>query len=137
MITFNFTDFLLLLLGTGDLTSVLGGIVFSLIGCAISIAFRVARGIKQNRNTPEKFSFKFYWDNNWFSVVVGYAFTLTMLRFSVDITGAETTMWLAWVYGFLNYRLGEFLNTRAELFFDAINRTPEMIGNFFKRIFKK
>lgn len=135
MIQFNFYDFIVLMLGSDDLTSVIAGFVFALFGCIISIAFRVAKGIKENETSPNKFSIDFFWRNNWFSVLVGFMFTLTALRFSVEIGGASITMWLAWVYGFLNYRLGELINNRIDSIALAMANLSDKITNLFN--FKK
>lgn len=132
MIRFDFADFLVLMFGTDDLTSVVAGFVFALIGCVISISIRVARGIKQNEDTPNKFSLDFYWRNNWFSFLVGFALTLSAMRFSVELTGAESTMWLAWVYGFLNYRLAELIENKINAIVLLMNKLSDKITNLFK-----
>lgn len=130
---FNYQDFLLLLTGADDWNFFWGGIAWSLFGFALSVGNHIKQGIKFNPNTPPRFDWNFFWTCNWFEIWLGYLFTLAAMRFSVEITGSEATMYLAFMYGLLNYRLGDFIGKRATALIALLDRIGDKINNLFKK----
>lgn len=101
----NYAQLFYYLFGTNDLTFVVAGGIFALVGATISIIDRARVGVKENKQSPYKFSMAYLLKDKWVEYLLGLMATFVAMRFSVELTGANVTMWLSFVYGFLNYRL--------------------------------
>lgn len=128
---FNPSDFWLLVTGSDDWTSFWAGVAMAVFANILSMAIRIRHGIKTNPNTPNQFRWRYFSADNIDRFIIGLACTFATMRFSAELTGSEVTVWLSFIYGLLNYRLGSVLLQRADLVLDAMNAGIEKIKKIF------
>lgn len=111
------------LLGPLSLADLLSTIIFILIGATLNIALDVATRDRQSTNTPEAFSFRFFWRDNRLRIAINIALAILTARFLPDLTGLTLTMfwafalglvfdWLLIAYREIQYRLRNQINNQ-------------------------
>lgn len=135
---FDKSAFWFLLFGTDETTFILVGMIMALLGAVISILGRALKGMKQNPNTPTTFDWKYLIADKWLQFLLGILCTFAAMRFSVELTGTTLTMWLSFVYGFLNYRLGNIIGGMIYALYDRWKYVQDKVRGFsFRNVFKK
>ncbi|RUP38236.1 MAG: hypothetical protein EKK63_12715 [Acinetobacter sp.] len=104
--------------GTGDVSLLVGGMILALLGAILSILIRAIRGAKTNPNSPDYVSFRYLIKDKWPHFLLGLLCTFVAMRFSVELTGVQATAWLSFIYGFLNYRIGNLIASAADAVFN-------------------
>lgn len=80
--------------------TVIAGAFFALIGLALNYLIKVKKGIKQSQNSPNKFSLKYFVENNYQDILLTSLLIFVALRFTQELLGVELTMWVAVLIGF-------------------------------------
>jgi hypothetical protein len=78
---------------------IVGG-VFAMLGLAVNRLISVRKAIKENPQTPSKFSLKYFITDNWTSIVLSLLLLFVGLRFTQELLGVDITMWVAFGIGF-------------------------------------
>lgn len=84
--------FLNLILGTTDVPTYMAGLVFALIGLAFYYHGKVGKRDEFSKNTPYKFSLRFFTQDNLVEIVFSILAIFLALRFSVEYMGVQVTM---------------------------------------------
>jgi len=61
-------------------------IIFSLMGAAANTIIEVNKGIKENKNSPEKYSSRYFWKRNTLKVLLSVISNLFLIRFLTFVT---------------------------------------------------
>lgn len=92
------------LFGGVSIATYIGGFLFALIGMFIRWFITTKKGIKKNPETPVKFSWSFWFKDNFLRILTAMGGTLAVLfvamRFPVEWFGVQLTMPLAFAFGF-------------------------------------
>lgn len=107
----------LYMFGTCDMEYIIAGAVFMLLGAVASIGLNIRKGIKQNQNSPDKFSIKYLLNDKAVAFIHGLLFSVLALRFSAEWFGNEPTLALAALYGFINYRFANIIMKLVDKYF--------------------
>jgi magnesium-transporting ATPase (P-type) len=75
-----------LLLGATPIALYIAATIFSLLGAAINTILEVDKGIKQNPNSPNEYSKKYFWKRNFRKVFLSVAANLLLIRFLAFVT---------------------------------------------------
>ncbi len=82
----NFSqEFVGYIIGTGSPAFVIASIIFILCGSFINIAFDVHNRNEKSKNTPQKFSWSFFWLDNKLRIILCIIMALCVARFFSDI----------------------------------------------------
>lgn len=84
--------FLKLVFGTLDMPTYAAGLLFALIGLFFYYKGKVDKRNPESENTPQIFSLKFFFQDNLIEIVFNLLAIFLALRFSVEYTGVEVTM---------------------------------------------
>jgi len=84
--------FLNLVLGTTDVPTYLAGLLFALIGVAFYYKGKIDKRDKASENTPYRFSWRFFTQDNITDIVFALLGIFLALRFSVEYAGVQVTM---------------------------------------------
>lgn len=104
---FNKNEFIIQMLGTNDITAVIVGFTFAIIGILLSMLLHYRVSGKHNKNTPDKFDFNYmFWDNIG-RILSTLIVVLLVMRFSTEFLGHETTEFWAMIYGLCSDKLVE------------------------------
>lgn len=94
------TKFLDLFLGKPDIPTYLAGLLFALFGMFMHYKQKVKKRNAYSKNTPFKFSWSFFAQDNLVDLTYSLLVVFLSLRFSVEIAGAQVTMFYAFGIGF-------------------------------------
>ena len=111
--------------GTGDVSLLIGGIILAVIGAVLSILIRAVNGMKTNPNSPSNLSISYLVKDKWPHFLLGLLCTFVAMRFSVELTGVQATAWLGFIFGFLNYRIGNLIWSAADSVFNKAKLLSE------------
>ena len=111
--------------GTGDVSLLIGGIILAVIGAVLSILIRAVNGMKTNPNSPSNLSISYLVKDKWPHFLLGLLCTFVAMRFSVELTGVQATAWLGFIFGFLNYRIGNLIGSAADSVFNKAKLLSE------------
>jgi len=92
-------NFLNFVLGTTDVPTYLAGLLFALIGVIFYFKGKVKNRDKHSANTPYKFSWLFFTQDNIADIIVSLLGIFLVLRFSVEYAGVQVTMFYSFLIG--------------------------------------
>jgi hypothetical protein len=119
---FDKVDFFINIFGTNDVTYVVSGLIFSIIGILLSRYFHFRLKGKRNPATPDKFDWGFMIKDNLVQLIVSQVVVSLCMRFSEEFFGESVTMWWALIYGLVSDKLVEVLSkiSQGENWKDAV-----------------
>lgn len=126
MIRFDWELFMRYILGTNNYELFAAATGFLLLGFFISVGMRVAKGIRENPNTPDKFNLWYLlYDKRW-ELIVGFVMACAIMRFAGAYAGDKVLI-VAGALGFLNYELSIVFVKGGRAFLGRIN---DLISTF-------
>lgn len=75
-------------------------LLFAIMGVAVNIISDVSRRDKPSEHSPQEFSLKYWWGDNWRRVVATVILLPVALLTSAEMIGLELTKFNAFVIGF-------------------------------------
>lgn len=96
-------QFLQNIFGTIEPVTYLSAFAFIFMGLIIKWAFQINSGVKKNSDTPNTFSWAYWFQNNFFKAVLSFVTTpivaFVALRFSTEIFNISLSMFFAFCVG--------------------------------------
>lgn len=107
----NLDLFLIHFLGNQPWPWWLAVLIWALVGCLVNLyLYAVNTRNKYSPDTPQKFSVGFLMMDNIQRLFIGFIVSFIFIRFSVELIGSESTIYLGLVYGLVSDKLASFLS---------------------------
>ena len=104
---FDWHYFIILFIGTTDVTYAISMALFGFIGVVLGIFINFALRGKSNPATPDKFNLKYSIQDNWLRYVISFILTLVFMRIMEEVAGKEVTTAIALGLGLASDKLIE------------------------------
>ncbi len=108
-----------------NLATVIAGGFFALVGLALNYFIKVKKGIKRSEHSPDKFSLKYFVENNYQDIVITALLIFISLRFTQELLGVELTMWIAVLIGFGIDFIQDIITDKLNKFTDTKPRNEQ------------
>ena len=82
-----------------NISIIIAGAIFALLGLGVRYLYKVNKGIKESPKSPNTFSFKYFITKNWADLLLTIILIFIALRFTQEVLGVELTMWVSFGIG--------------------------------------
>ena len=101
--------FLNLFLGSFDLTAVLAGFIYLLLGICLSLFVESNNRDINSNKTPFEFSYLYLLRDNFKRILFSILIGAISLRFCSELFGTQPTMYMSFIVGFSTDKFSEYL----------------------------
>lgn len=105
--------FLTYILGNQTPTQFCALLFFALLAAALSLLLQTTKRDIDSENTPLHFSWQFLWQDNIKRIVTSLILIYVAIRFTPQLFGVEISDFWAFVIGFINDKLAQFIKDKA------------------------